>query len=242
MTLIPLPSLRDRYRQPELMDQPGLEPALHWRALEGLRRINAMSRTSAVLWHPIAMVAAADREKDRTTRVLDLATGGGAIPIVLSRRAARWGLKVTIDGCDKSPQAIQFAAKKATARGVQSRFFVLDVLNQPLPKEYDIIMCSLLLHHLDEADAITLLKRMAAAARRLVLVDDLVRGRLGYLLAYLGCRLLSGSHMVHVDGPVSVAAAFTIDEARALASQAGLRNAKLVPHWPQRFLLSWNAT
>jgi 2-polyprenyl-3-methyl-5-hydroxy-6-metoxy-1,4-benzoquinol methylase len=242
MTLIPLPSLRDRCRQPELMDQPGLELALHWRALEGLRRINAMSRTSAILWRPIAMLAAADREKDRTTRALDLATGGGAIPIVLSRRAARRGFRVTIDGCDKSPQAIEFASQEAAARGVQSRFFVLDVLNQPLPEDYDIIMCSLFLHHLDEASAISLLKRMAAAARRLVLVDDLVRSRLGYLLAYLGCRLLSGSHIVHADGPVSVAAAFTIDETCALTRKAGLRDAKLVPHWPQRFLLSWNAT
>jgi 2-polyprenyl-3-methyl-5-hydroxy-6-metoxy-1,4-benzoquinol methylase len=242
MTLIPLPSLRDRCRQPELMDQPGLDPALHRRALKGLGRINAMSRTAAILWRPIAIIAAAVSEEDRATRVLDVATGGGAIPIVLSRRAARWGFKVAIDGCDKSPQAIEFASKEATARGVQSRFFVLDALNQPFPEGYDVIMCSLFLHHLDESDAITLLKRMAAASRRLVLVDDLVRSRLGYLLAYLGCRLLSGSHMVHVDGPVSVAAAFTIDEARALASNAGLRNARLVPHWPQRFLLSWNAT
>jgi 2-polyprenyl-3-methyl-5-hydroxy-6-metoxy-1,4-benzoquinol methylase len=151
-------------------------------------------------------------------------------------------LNVRVDGCDKSPQAVEFASMEAAARGVQSRFFVRDALNQPFPKGYDVIMCSLFLHHLDEADAIALLQRMATAAGRLVLVDDLVRSRLGYLLAYLGCRLLSASHIVHVDGPVSVAAAFTVPEALALASKAGLQNATLVPHWPQRFLLSWSAT
>ena len=161
--------------------------------------------------------------------------------MALSRWAARQGLDVRIDGCDKSPQAIEFATREAAARGVQSRFFVHDALSQPLPKDYyNIIMCSLFLHHLDKADAIGLLKRMAEATRQLVLVDDLIRSRLGYALAYFGCRLLSGSHVVHVDGPISVAAAFTAHEALALASQAGLQNAALVPHWPQRFLLSWS--
>ena len=33
-----------RDRQPEVMDQPGLDPAEHVRALQGLRRINGISR------------------------------------------------------------------------------------------------------------------------------------------------------------------------------------------------------
>ena len=33
-----------RDRQPEVMDQPGLDPAEHDRALQGLRRINGISR------------------------------------------------------------------------------------------------------------------------------------------------------------------------------------------------------
>src|SRR5262249_6469171 len=92
--------------------------------------------------------------------------------------------------------------------------------------------------HLDETDAIALLGRMAAAARRLMLVDDLVRSRWGYLLALVGCRLLSGSRIVHVDGPRSVAAAFTPGEALSIAERAGLSQARLICHWPQRFLLS----
>src|SRR5271157_3970341 len=105
MALIPLPTVCDRFRQAELMDQPGLEPADHWRALEGLARINSISRTGAILWRPIALIEAANCKEDRTTRVLDVATGGGAIPIALSRRAARRGLNVRVDGCNKSPQA-----------------------------------------------------------------------------------------------------------------------------------------
>jgi 2-polyprenyl-3-methyl-5-hydroxy-6-metoxy-1,4-benzoquinol methylase len=238
VSLIPLGFLKNRCRRPELMDRPGLEPADHARALAGLRRIHAMSRTIAVLWRPIAGLARTMHREDGSIRVLDLATGGGSIPMGLARRAARAGLNVSVDGCDVNPQAIAIAREEAAARGLPCRFFVLDVLGRPLPKGYDVLTCSLFLHHLDEADAVALLGRMAAATRRLVLVDDLVRSRSGYLLALVGCRMLTGSQIVHVDGPRSVAAAFTTGEALSLAARAGLPQARLIPHWPQCFLLS----
>jgi 2-polyprenyl-3-methyl-5-hydroxy-6-metoxy-1,4-benzoquinol methylase len=242
LSFVPVPSLRQRCRQPELMDQPGLGLAVHARALEGLGRINALSRTAAVLWEPMVQIARSSRGEGRSIRVLDLATGGGTVAMSLAQRAAREELDVIVDGSDLNPQAIELAQRQTAMKGLQCRFFVLDALSQPLPQDYDILTCSLFLHHLDDADAIALLGRMGSAARRLVLVDDLVRSRSGYLLAVLACRLLSGSRIVHVDGPLSVAAAFTPGEALSLAARAGLLHAKLIRHWPQRFLMSWSAT
>jgi 2-polyprenyl-3-methyl-5-hydroxy-6-metoxy-1,4-benzoquinol methylase len=237
---MPFTFVKHRCRQPELMDQPSLEAAEHERALCGLRRINALSRTAAFLWPPIARLARFRNEPSNPLRVLDLATGGGDVPICLARHAARSRLTVKIDGCDKSPQAVCFARSRALARGSQVGFFVHDALGDSLPEEYDVVSCSLFLHHLAEPDAISLLGRMASAARSLVLVDDLMRSRTGYLLAMVGCHVLSRSRVVHVDGPVSVAAAFTADEALSLAQRAGLKGAVLKRHWPQRFLISWS--
>jgi SAM-dependent methyltransferase len=236
----PFVSTTQRRRQPELMDQPGLPVSEHRQALRGLRRINLLSRTGAVLWPAIARLAR-NEESDKPVRVLDLATGGGDTPIALARRAFRAGLDVEIDGCDINPQAVRYAQEQAKACGVPVRFFALDALNEPLPSDYDILSCSLFLHHLDEADVVGLLRRMAASARRLVLVDDLIRSRWGYFMAVIGCHLLSGSRVVHVDGPISVASAFTLDEVLSLAERAGLRGATLTRHWPQRFLLIWSA-
>ena len=50
-------------------------------------------------------------------------------------------------------------------------------------------------------DVVRLLKGMAAKARCLVIVDDLIRSRLGYAMAWIGTRLLSRSWVVHHDGP-----------------------------------------
>ena len=80
---------------------------------------------------------------------------------------------------------------------------------------------------------------MGRAARRLVLVNDLVRNRSGYVLAWLGTPLLSRCGWSRIDGPRSVEGAFTTDEALSLAAEAGLDGATVVRRWPCRFLLTW---
>jgi 2-polyprenyl-3-methyl-5-hydroxy-6-metoxy-1,4-benzoquinol methylase len=104
---------------------------------------------------------------------------------------------------------------------------------------YDAVTCSLFLHHLDEPQALALLHRMAEMASRLVLVSDLQRGWTAWILTHIFTRLLTTSHVVHVDGPRSIEAAFTREEAQALADRAGLSGAKVHRRWPFRWLLSW---
>ncbi len=231
-------SLGHRCRAAEIMDRPGLGVLEHDAALMGLGRINRVSRSAAILWPAIESLAR--RYPDRAIRVLDLATGGGDVPIMLARRARRAGLDVTIEGCDISPVAVAFAERSANEAAVPVRFFRLDALNEPLPEGPDVVTCSLFLHHLDDDEALRLLRMMADAARSTILVNDLLRSGVGYWLAWTGCRLLSHSPIVHHDGPASVRAAFSLAEAGELAQRAGLDGVRLSRRWPWRFLLSWS--
>jgi 2-polyprenyl-3-methyl-5-hydroxy-6-metoxy-1,4-benzoquinol methylase len=238
MTLLKPPDLARRQRRPEIMDRPDLDPAKHAAALEGLGRINRLSRSGAVLWSAVERLAR--QRGGMPLRVLDLASGGGDIAVSLARRAARAGLDVQISGCDVSPIAVRFAGQHAEAERVDVRFFEYDALAGDLPGGYDVLTSTLFLHHLDDPEAVGLLRRMREAAGRAVLVDDLVRNRWGLALAWAGCRLLTRSEVVHHDGPASVSAAFTPGEVLDLARQAGLEGASLTRHWPQRFLLAWS--
>jgi 2-polyprenyl-3-methyl-5-hydroxy-6-metoxy-1,4-benzoquinol methylase len=233
-----LSSLFVRDRQPEVMDQPDLDPAAHHRALRGLARINVWSRSAAALW-PV-VVAAARAVPDRPLRVLDVATGAGDVPLGLWRRARRAGLPIELAGCDISPTALDHARKRIAAAGADIRVFQQDVLVEPLPAGYDVVTSSLFLHHLTEAEAVIVLKRMKDAAVRRVAVNDLIRSRAGYVLAWVGTRLLTRSPVVHIDGPLSVRAAFTVPELRRLADEAGLSGAAIAPRWPFRALLTWD--
>jgi hypothetical protein len=122
------------------------------------------------------------------------------------------------------------------------RFFVHDALRDRLPTGFDVVTCSLFLHHLSEDDAIGLLTNMESAAGRLILVNDLARSRFNYCAVWLACRLLTRSRVVRFDGPASVRSAFTPTEALALADRAGLHGATVQSQFPCRFLLSWRRT
>jgi SAM-dependent methyltransferase len=234
----PLQGLQRRDRQPEVMDQPGLDPAEHARALVGLRRINRISGLAASLLAPIT--ALARRRPGAPLRVLELACGGGDTVIDLALMARRRGLALELRACDRNPEAVRIAQANAQRRGAPVRFFCADALAAPsAPGEADVVFCSLFLHHLADADAERLLTLMAERTRHLVLVNDLIRSRLGYGLAWAGTRLLSRSWVVHIDGPLSVRAAFQPAEALAMAERAGLTGASLQRCWPERYLLRW---
>jgi len=231
-------SAAQRNVQLELMDQPGILPTEHQHALRSLARINLFSRSAAMLAGPIRQLA--QTAGRRPLRVLDLASGGGDITIALAKKFARHQPAITWHGYDISPVAIAHARENAQRAGVNVEFIEHNVLQAELPPDYDVVMCSLFLHHLEETDAVALLSKMRQATRGIVLVNDLRRCHTGYALAHLACRILTRSPIVHYDGPISVKNAFTIPEVQQLAERAGLINAVIRRRWPWRFLLAWS--
>lgn len=228
-----------RRLQPERMDDPALDGDLHLQALRGLSRLNSVGSAAQLIWPGLRSLSQRLR---RDVRVLDIATGGGDVPLALWRIARRQGLPIKFTGCDLSPRAIGFAQAQADAAAAPITFFQHDVLKQPLPTGYDAVICSLFLHHLERPQAIELLRRMAGACGSLVIVSDLLRTPSSWLLTYAASRVLTRSPIVHADGPMSVAAAFSFDEARALAVEAGMLDATVRHAWPCRFMLLWSQT
>jgi 2-polyprenyl-3-methyl-5-hydroxy-6-metoxy-1,4-benzoquinol methylase len=228
--------LDERQVQPEMMDAPDMAGEPHAAALRGLERINAWSRSAQILWPELAQLA---RRSGGLIRVLDVATGGGDLPARLWHKARRAGLNIKLHGVDRSASAIEYAQQSARERKADVRFSTLDVFKDPLPIGYDVVMCSLFLHHLSDSEAELFLKRAKMAARQVVLVNDLRRCASGFLLAWAGSRVLSRSRIVHIDGPLSVRAAFTIAEVQALVQRAGLEGATIMQRWPCRYLLTW---
>jgi 2-polyprenyl-3-methyl-5-hydroxy-6-metoxy-1,4-benzoquinol methylase len=234
-------SLDSRDLRPELMDQPDLPDDRHRQALAGLARTNTLAGTSRSLWNPIRRLRTAKGGAYSRLSLCDIASGAGDVTVGLCRLAKRDGVKLRVTGYDISPVAVEEARSRAAAAGFAARFEVLDVLKCPLESlgRFDVVTCSLFLHHLTGDQAVELLRRMAHMARRLVLVCDLKRGRIGYTAAQVVTHLVSRSEVVHNDGPQSVAAAFTIDEARTLARRAGLAGAEIYRAWPFRYLIAW---
>lgn len=96
---------------------------------------------------------------------------------------------------------------------------------------FDVVHCSLFLHHFTNDQVVLLLKEMRRCARRAVVVQDLERNPLAYYFLPSTAWILGWSSIILHDGPVSVEAAFHASELEQLAVQAGLQG-KVQSHWP----------
>lgn len=227
--------LTQRDFQPELMDQSETPRAEHVRALQGLRRLNCASGVTGQLWRQI-MTLCGIRAGGRL-RILDVACGGGDVALGVWKRAQRQGIDVDLVGLDRSPTACEQASQRCRAVGAGMQLVCTDAVRSPLPSGFDVVMSTLFLHHLSRPDAVTLLAKMGNAGRLLV-VSDLRRSAIGYVVAHAACRMVTRSSIVHYDGPQSVANAFSISEAAELCDEAGLSGAIVRRAWPWRLMIT----
>lgn len=158
--------------------------------------------------------------------------------IAIKSRANKTGRLIEVEGCDISPVAVEFATKSAQKRGLEVRFFQHDALEKELPEGFDLVSSSLFLHHLSDSDSLAFLKELAAVGQA-ILVQDLLRTRMGYILALSTVRVITRSRVVRTDGPRSVRSAFSLPEVERMALQAGLEGARIERCWPERFSMSW---
>ena len=155
-------------------------------------------------------------------RILDLATGSGDIPRLIVDYARRVDAKVQIDAVDQQASTVEIA-RGLSAAYPEIEFIQGDILT--LAREpYDMVLCSLALHHFSEADAVAVLRRCRELSKHYVLVSDLRRGALASVGVFLLTGLLFRERMTRVDARLSAERAFSFQEFRTLAERAGWRN------------------
>jgi hypothetical protein len=208
----------------ELMDAPGLDPAVLRRTLTDLAWINRVLGGSRVVLHELAPLVGG---LPSPVRILDVGTGYADIPRAIVRWARRRGIAVEIEALDRNPEIVGLA-RDACREYPEVRVHVGDALALLHGAgAADVAVASLLLHHMESDEPVRLLRGLHRAASRVVIVNDLRRGWLPLAATWAGLRLLSGEPLIRHDGPLSVRRAFTPGEALALARQAGWARARV---------------
>ena len=147
---------------------------------------------------------------------------GGVLSTVFARieNARRKEPAVELLAADLHPQMLQLARRWND--GLPIRFLRCDARRLPFrDRSVDVVLCSLMLHHLTEADAVQALRELGRVARRRLIVNDLRRSRVAYVLIWLITRF-SRNRLTRCDSPASVERAFTPAELESLARAAGL--------------------
>jgi 2-polyprenyl-3-methyl-5-hydroxy-6-metoxy-1,4-benzoquinol methylase len=203
----------------EMMDRPQpVSPELE-RDLERLRQLNRWFGSH----HLVSTFMRRWIMPEARMRVVDLATGSGDIPRLLINHARKIGAQIEIDAVDRQPATLEIA-RSLSADYPEICYHASNILEWDRFQGYDIALCSLVLHHFSDEDAMKLLRRCRELSKRFVLVSDLRRGLLLQPCVYMLTALIFREPMTRFDARLSAQRAFSFAEMRQLAIRAGWKN------------------
>ena len=213
---------------PEIMDRRGNDPELlraDLHLLESINRFLGGHRMALGYLDEFLEVVPMS-----SLTILDLATGGADIPRTIVPWARGRNVRVEITAVDGNPEIMRIARDQC-AEWPEIRVEQHDLLALPHPTaSFDVVLCSLALHHFAEADVVAILRRIHDIARVGYIVNDLRRNRIAICLSKLMARTIITNPIARFDAPASCERAFTVAELHALAARAGMGDVAIRRH------------
>ncbi len=214
---------------PEMMDAAGSDFAMLREDLRNLRTINRYFGGLSLVRRYVTKFMA-ESDASQTIEILDLATGSADHPLALASLARSVGRSVHITAVERNPATAAIARDRTKGYGEIS-IQEGDLLMTPWPpKKYDLVLCSLALHHFSREDAVRILGIMWNTARVGVIVNELNRSWPAAWVAWGYTHLTTRNPMTLNDSYVSVLRAFTPAELAKMAVEAGIPNAQIHTH------------
>ena len=225
----------DPAQLPELMDEPGSYEELV-ACLEDLAQVNRITGAYRPTLQFLSRAAAHHLPSARPLEILDVGFGYGDTLRAVRRWAGRRRLPVRLTGIDLQPLAARAAAAADRKAGVPSgeiRWLTGDA-SAYLGPQPDLILSSLVMHHLRDAEIVPLLAWMKHTARLGWFINDLERAERPYRWFGVLARVMRWHPYVRHDGPVSFRRAFRPADWERLLLEAGVPGARLVRVPPAR--------
>lgn len=187
-----------RVVKPELLDSDSGTPAEVAASLVDLRLVNRWFggiRTARCL---------VDRVADSAPELslLDVASASGDVPRSVATHLGKRGIRTSITLLERTRSHMQ----------PNGRYVAGDALALPFAdSSFDLVTCSLFVHHLEPAEIVTFVNEGLRVARRAVLLNDLRRDPVHLALVYAGWPLFR-SRLTRHDSVASVWRSYTPQE------------------------------
>ncbi len=211
----PFASLRVPIAREEEMDAAELPPARYARVLADLSRINALTLAPRPTLGFLERVCA-QGIGERPWRILDVGFGAGDMLARIVRWGKQRGVALDLVGVDLNPKSETVAAARLGGRVRLITGDYRDLAGQG----WDIVMSSLVTHHMTPEQRSEFLRFMEKEAARGWLVNDLHRRRLPFAGYPLLAALAFVDPIVRRDGQLSIGRSFRRTEWAAMLGEA----------------------
>lgn len=223
-----------RSNKMEIMDDFNIKGIVHRDTLDKIELVNRLLGGNKVTIAGLKKLLK-NQPKDKMIRIIDLGCGNGDIlrDIAMLGRKNNYSFKLI--GIDANASAIEYA-RELSETYPEINFKKINIFSDDFKKQsYDIVLCTLFLHHFSNDELIQILRSTIKSASIGIVVNDLHRNKLAYyLFKFIG--YFTKNKVVIEDGLISILRAFKRKDLVKISNQI---NGKFSIQWKWAFRYLW---
>lgn len=174
-------------------------------------------------------------DTQKTITIADVGCGNGDMLRLLANYARKRNITLELTGIDANRFTIDYAAK-LSENYPNIHYVCLDIFEEEFERlQYDIILCTLTLHHFKDDAILKIMKRFYDNTTTGVIINDLHRSKIAYRLFQVISTIFGLNRMSTEDGLVSILRGFKRQDLEAYSKQLGFKNYNITWRWAFRY-------
>jgi len=228
-----------RTQQTEIMDDFLLEGEELRDALDKIATINQLLGGNKLTLNGIKrLFKKADTTK--TITIADIGCGNGDMLRMLAGYGKKNNLNLKLIGIDANAFTINYA-KRLSNNYSNIEYLCIDIFSEDFNHiKYDIVLCTLTLHHFTNEQIINIITTFNNNTAIGIIVNDLHRNKIAYMLFSIICRIFNLNTMSREDGQISILRGFKKQELKDFSKKLKLKNYSI--NWKWAFRYQWIIT
>jgi 2-polyprenyl-3-methyl-5-hydroxy-6-metoxy-1,4-benzoquinol methylase len=217
------------------MDDFSMEGKILQDALDKIASINKLLGGNGVTLNGIKKLVG--KNPQQKIRIVDVGCGNGDMLRMLADYGSKNNWNLELIGIDANAFTVNYAKSLSTEYSNIS-YRCEDVFDNDFANlKYDIVLCTLTLHHFTDSEIIKLMSVFQSNASIGIVVNDLHRNIVAYRSFQIICTLFGLNKMSREDGLVSILRGFKKEELMQYSKQLNLKKYSI--RWKWAFRYQW---
>ena len=229
-----LVNTKSRTSNPEIMDDFNMEGDELKDALDKISKINRMLGGNKLTLDGVKQLLK-NNDKSNEITIVDVGCGNGDMLRNLANYGEKTNIKLKLIGIDANNFTINYATQlSSNYKNIEYR--CQDIFDKSFSDlKYDIVLCTLTLHHFNKEEIINLLKVFNDNSSIGIVINDLQRSSIAYRLFQLLCAVFRLNTMTREDGLTSILRGFKKQELIDFSEKLNFKKYKINWRWAFRY-------
>lgn len=225
---------KQRTSQSEIMDNFDMKGELLRDALNKIAKINQLLGGNQLTLEGLKNILK-QNPTDQMITIVDVGCGNGDMLRYLADYGNSNSLEFELIGIDANQFTVDYA-KELSIHYPNIKYRCEDIFDEIFAAlQYDIVLCTLTLHHFKDDEIIKLLKVFNVNAKLGIVINDLQRSSVSYRLFQVLCFVFRLNDMSREDGLVSILRGFKRPELELFSRKLNFKNYCIEWKWAFRY-------